>query len=177
MELPGVILIETRSFADDRGYFVETYRSSDFAANGVPETFVQDNASYSLHGVLRGLHYQRHPKAQGKLVRVLWGEVYDVAVDIRRGSPTYARWVSQVLSAENALALYIPPGFAHGFCVLSEGAIVAYKTTQEYAADLDAGIRWNDPEIGVEWPISEPILSAKDVQLPLLRQADLGDVN
>jgi dTDP-4-dehydrorhamnose 3,5-epimerase len=153
---------------------METYRLSEFAANGIALSFAQDNASHSSRGVLRGLHYQRHPKSQGKLIRALWGQVYDVAVDIRQRSPTYARWVGQVLSAENGLALYIPPGFAHGFCVLSEEAIVAYKTTEEYAADLDAGIRWDDPQIGVRWPIDEPILSPKDARLPLLQEADLG---
>jgi len=122
--------------------------------------------------VLRGLHYQMHPKAQGKLVMALTGEIYDVALDIRTGSPTYGRWVGATLSADRFNMLYIPVGFAHGFCVLSERADVLYKTTDEYAADLDRGIRWDDPQIGIDWPIAGPILSAKDAQLPLLRDAE-----
>lgn len=170
LEIPEVILVEPRVFADQRGFFLETYKHSDFAANGIPERLVQDNYSHSKRGVLRGLHYQRPPQAQGKLVMALRGEIFDVAVDIREGSPTYRRWVSAVLSDENLHLLYVPPGFAHGFCVLSEEADVVYKVTAEYAPDLDTGIRWNDPSIGVEWPIEEPTLSQKDAQLPLLRE-------
>ncbi len=125
-----------------------------------------------MRGVLRGLHYQKPPQAQGKLVMVLSGEVFDVAVDIRRGSPTYGRWVGETLSAENGRMLWIPVGFAHGFCVLSERADVVYLVTAEYAPDLDRGIRWNDPEIGIRWPVDEPLLSPKDARLPLLREAD-----
>ena len=171
-EMPGVVLIEASSFGDERGFFMETYKMSQFSAHGVPHTFVQDNLSHSVRGVLRGLHYQKHPKAQGKLVMVLRGQIFDVAVDIRRGSPTYGRWVGITLSAGDLRMLYVPVGFAHGFCVLSEEADVLYKVTEEYAPGLDRGIVWNDPDIGIRWPIAEPILSRKDAQLPFLREAD-----
>ena len=174
LAIPDVILIEPAVFPDERGFFIESYKYSEFAAFGIKEPFVQDNHSRSVKGVLRGLHYQRHPKAQGKLVRVVVGEIFDVGVDIRLGSPTYGKWVGEVLSAENKRMLYIPPGFAHGFCVLSDVAEVLYKTTEEYAPEYDAGIRWNDPEIGIKWPIEHPILSKKDAALPRLREADVG---
>nr|NIV32120.1 dTDP-4-dehydrorhamnose 3,5-epimerase [Anaerolineae bacterium] len=134
--------------------------------------FVQDNRSHSTSGTLRGLHYQMHPKAQGKLVMALTGKVFDVAVDIRTGSPTYSQWVGTTLSADRFNMLYIPAGFAHGFCVLSERADLVYKVTDEYAADLERGIRWDDPDVGIEWPVAEPILSARDAELPLLRDAE-----
>jgi len=171
LEIPEVISIEIQKFGDSRGFFMETYKKSDFVAYGIIETFVQDNCSYSVRGVLRGLHYQRDPKAQGKLVIALKGQIFDVAVDIRRDSPTYGKWVSEVLSADNLRMLYIPPGFAHGFCVLSNDTIVAYKVTQEYAPKFDRGIIWNDPEIGIQWPITEPILSPKDARFPSLLSA------
>jgi dTDP-4-dehydrorhamnose 3,5-epimerase len=176
LAIPDVVLIEPTIFPDERGFFMETYKYSDFAAFGIKEHFVQDNHSRSTKDVLRGLHFQTPPKAQGKLVRVVVGEIFDVGVDIRKGSPTYGKWVGEVLSAENKRMLYIPPGFAHGFCVLSEVAEVLYKTTEEYAPEYDAGIRWNDPEIGIEWPIEHPILSEKDLALPRLHQVlGLGD--
>jgi dTDP-4-dehydrorhamnose 3,5-epimerase len=174
LAIPEVILIQARHFADDRGYFLETYKSSDFVANGILEAFVQDNFSHSMGRVLRGLHYQRPPQAQGKLVQVLKGKVYDVAVDIRYGSPTFGKWIGVPLSGERFELLYIPAGFAHGFCVLSESADFAYKVTAEYAADLDSGIAWNDPDIGIEWPIQNPILSSKDAHLPYLRDTETG---
>jgi dTDP-4-dehydrorhamnose 3,5-epimerase len=152
---------------------METYQCSAFAAAGIQEAFVQDNFSHSGRGVLRGLHYQTPPKAQGKLVSVLSGEIFDVAVDIRRGSPTYGRWVGVRLAAANRHLIYVPVGFAHGFCVLSAEADVVYKVTEEYAPELDRGVRWNDPELGIRWPIEEPILSPKDAQLPWLREAAL----
>ena len=170
LAIPDVILIEPAIFRDERGFFMESYKYSDFVAFGIKEHFVQDNHSRSVKGVLRGLHYQKHPKAQGKLVRVVVGEVFDVGVDIRLGSPTYGKWVGEVLSAENKRMLYIPPGFAHGFCVLSDVADVLYKTTEEYAPEYDAGIIWNDPEIGIQWPIEHPILSEKDAVLPMSRE-------
>ena len=170
--LPGVILVEVRAFEDDRGFFIESYRAAEYAASGIAPTFVQDNYSYSVHGVLRGLHYQKKPAAQGKLVSVVVGEVYDVAVDIRSGSATYGQWVGEVLSAENRRQVYVPPGFAHGFCVLSAFAGVAYKVTAPYAPDLDRGIRWDDPQLAIRWPIADPILSPKDAELPLLAHAD-----
>jgi dTDP-4-dehydrorhamnose 3,5-epimerase len=171
-EIPEVILVEPRRFADDRGFFMETYKASEFAGYGLPATFVQDNLSYSSRGVLRGLHYQLHPHAQGKLVTALTGQIFDVAVDIRRGSPTFGRWVGQELSAQNGQMLYVPPGFAHGFCVLSDTAHVLYKVTAEYAPHLDRGILWNDPQIGISWPVADPVLSTKDAALPVLDDAD-----
>ena len=171
LEIPEVVLIEPKVFADGRGFFMETYKLSDFSEFGIKEPFVQDNHSHSVKGVLRGLHYQNPPKAQGKLVRVVRGEIYDVAVDIRKGSPTYGKWIGVVLSEENKLMLYVPPGFAHGFCVLSEVAEVVYKCTEEYDPVAEAGIIWNDPEIGIKWPIEAPILSEKDSKWPRLRDA------
>ena len=172
LEIPELILVEARQFEDERGFFMETYQRSQFSANGIAEAFVQDNLSYSVRGVLRGLHYQEHPKAQGKLVQVLLGRVFDVAVDIRKRSPTYGKWIGTVLSADSGRMLYVPPGFAHGFCVLSKEAAVAYKVTEEYAPDLDRGIRWNDLDIGIQWPIADPVLSPKDARLPFLKEAD-----
>jgi dTDP-4-dehydrorhamnose 3,5-epimerase len=172
LNIPDVILIEAQAFEDQRGLFMESYKRSDFSANGIHDTFVQDNYSHSLRRVLRGLHYQKHPKVQAKLVTVLRGEIFDVAVDIRRGSPTYAQWVGKVLSAEACRLLYIPVGFAHGFCVLSEEADVLYKVTAEYAPELDRGVIWDDPEIGIRWPINDPTVSPKDAELPPLHLAD-----
>ncbi len=172
LQIPEVVLIKSRIIQDDRGFFRETYKRSEFAANGISAAFVQDNCSHSARGVLRGLHYQKSPQAQGKLMIVSKGQIFDVAVDIRKGAPTYGHWVGEVLSVENGFMLYIPPGFAHGFCVLSAEADVTYKVTAEYAPELDRGIVWNDPEIGIQWPIPSPILSVKDAQLPLLREAD-----
>jgi dTDP-4-dehydrorhamnose 3,5-epimerase len=175
LDIPDVTLIEPQCYADKRGFFLETYKLSEFSPHGIPP-FVQDNHSHSLRGVLRGLHYQEPPGAQGKLVTALTGQVFDVAVDIRRGSPTFGRWVGETLSVDNHRMLYVPPGFAHGFCVLSEEADVVYKVTEEYSPDLDRGIIWNDPEIGVEWPIVDPMLSPKDARLPTLEEA-LKDVD
>jgi dTDP-4-dehydrorhamnose 3,5-epimerase len=172
LEIPDVILIQPKHFADPRGWFMETYRASVFAANGIEAAFVQDNCSVSKRGVLRGLHFQRAPKAQGKLVRVVQGKIYDVAVDLREGSPTYGRWVGEVLSAENRRLVYVPPGFAHGFCVLGETAAVVYKVTAEYAPDCEGGVRWDDPQIGVRWPIADPVLSDRDARLPLLGELE-----
>lgn len=171
LEITEVVLIEPQVFHDERGFFMEAYKYSDFAAFGMSEHFVQTNYSRSVKGVLRGLHYQNPPKAQGKLVRVIVGEIFDVAVDIRKGSPTYGKWLGIRLSAENKRMLYIPPGFAHGFCVLSEAAEVLYMTTEEYSPECEAGIIWNDPDIGIEWPIKTPILSLKDARWPKLENA------
>lgn len=172
--LPGVVLVTPRVFGDARGFFVETYKRSEFAGAGITEYFVQDNCSRSSKHVLRGLHYQKSPAAQGKLVRCLSGRIFDVAVDIRRGSPTYARWVGVELSGENRQMLYIPPAFAHGFVVLDEMAEIMYKCTQEYSPENDRGILWSDPEIGIEWAVADPILSEKDRALPLLKEADIN---
>ncbi len=172
LDIPGVILVEPQRFRDERGFFMETYKRSEFEANGIPETFVQDNYAHSVRDVLRGLHYQKHPQAQGKLLQAVRGEVFDVAVDMRRGSPTYGQWVGVILSAENGRMLYVPAGFAHGYCILSAEADLTYKTTAEYAPDLERGILWSDPAIGIEWPVADPILSPKDQQLPPLADAD-----
>lgn len=168
-ELPGVVIIEPRVFNDPRGYFLETFHQERYVAAGLPGEFLQDNLSFSRRGTLRGLHYQ-NPRPQGKLVSVLAGEVFDVAVDIRAGSPTFGRWTSVVLSADNKRQFYIPPGFAHGFCVTSETAIFAYKCTTGYYPAGDGSIRWDDPALGIPWPVSEPLLSEKDRQAPLLRE-------
>jgi dTDP-4-dehydrorhamnose 3,5-epimerase len=172
LEIPEVVLIEPNVFPDDRGFFMETYKYSEFAAHGIKEPFVQENHSRSLWRILRGLHYQRRPKAQGKLVRVLLGEVFDVAVDLRKGSPTYGRWIGVVLSAGNKRMLYIPPWCAHGFSVLSEAAEVVYKVTEEYSPKYETGILWNDSDLAIQWPIKDPILSPRDRAWPGFREAD-----
>lgn len=172
-EVPDVILIEPKAFGDDRGWFMETFKQSEFTAKGMNLPFPQDNHSRSMgKGVIRGLHYQKDPVAQGKLVRCVLGAIYDVAVDIRRGSPTYGQWVGVELSAENRQILWVPPGFAHGFCTVSEVSEVVYKTTAEYSPAHDRGIRWSDPAIGVRWPTTTPVLSPKDANAPLLTDAD-----
>ena len=173
LKIPDVILIEPKIYTDTRGYFTETYKRSEFIENGINENFVQDNWSHSMKGTLRGLHFQKQPKAQAKLVMVLKGEVFDVAVDIRKGSSTYGKWVGLNLSGKKAQMLYIPAGFAHGFCVLSDEADFVYKVSDEYSPELDSGILWNDPDIDIDWPITDPLLSAKDMALPLLKDADL----
>jgi len=169
LEIPGLILVIPQVFGDERGFFKELFKESEFARGRIKERFVQDNLSFSQKGVLRGLHYQKEPKAQGKLVTCLRGEIFDVAVDIRRGSPTYGRWVGINLSAQNHYLFYIPPGFAHGFQVISEEALVLYKCTAEYAPEVEAGIIWNDPDLSIDWPIKNPLLSPKDQKWPRLR--------
>lgn len=167
--LRGVVVIEPRIHRDTRGSFLETWRQDLYAdALGLSEPFVQDNASYSMRGVLRGLHYQ-HPSSQAKLIGVLYGAVWDVAVDIRRGSETFGRWVGQELSAEGGLQIYIPAGFAHGFVVTSPSALVAYKCTAYHDTAAEGVIRWDDPDIGIAWPVGEPVLSEKDRNAPRLR--------
>lgn len=173
LEIPDLILVRGWSaFEDRRGFFVETYKRTEFADNGISATFLQDSYSESVRGVVRGLHYQNPPKAQGKLVSVLRGEIYDAAVDIRRGSQTYGQWVGLELSANRHEMLWIPPGFAHGFCVLSDVAGVMYKMTNEYDANSYRGIVWNDPDIGIRWPVEDPIVSERDAELPRLADAD-----
>ena len=159
--LPGVVIFEPRVFGDARGFFMETWNQARYAEAGLPERFVQDNLSFSRRGVLRGLHFQ-NPNGQGKLVSVLQGEVFDVAVDIRVGSPTFGQVASVRLSAENKRQFYIPPGFAHGFCVTSETALFAYKCTEFYDAQAEASLRWDDPALAIAWPVEQPELSAKD---------------
>ncbi len=171
--LKGVRLIVPRVFEDDRGFFLETFNAATFEENGLPVNFVQDNHSRSSRGVLRGLHYQ-FPTWQGKLVRVVTGEIFDVAVDIRPESPTFGQWYGVVLSEENKHQLYIPPGYAHGFCVLSDTVDVTYKCTALYTPSEDAGIRWDDPDIGIDWPISDPLVSDKDRNAPLLKDIVLN---
>jgi len=169
LDLDGVILVAPDIRPDERGFFLETYHRDKYADGGIPETFVQDNQSFSYQRVLRGLHAQlRHP--QGKLVRAIVGEIFDVAVDIRPDSPTFGKWVGETLSAENAHQLYVPPGFAHGFCVLSETAHVQYKCTDVYRPGDEIGVVWDDPEIGVEWPVHDPILNEKDRNAPRLAE-------
>jgi dTDP-4-dehydrorhamnose 3,5-epimerase len=172
LDIPEIILIEPRRFEDTRGFFTETYKYSDFLRNGIQEHFVQDNYSCSVRDVLRGLHYQRNPHAQGKLIQCIRGKIFDVAVDIRKGSPTFMQWISTELSEENNRMFYVPPGFAHGFIVVSDIADVIYKCTKEYSPEDDRGIIWNDPDIQIRWPIQEPVLSEKDSRHPLLRDAD-----
>lgn len=171
-DLPGVVLIEPAVYRDQRGFFLETYHAGKYHAAGINGIFVQDNYSHSVRRTLRGLHAQRH-RAQGKLVRVLQGEIFDVAVDIRRGSPTFRRWVGVRLSADNFRQIYVPPGFAHGFCVLSEIADVEYKCTELYDPVDECGVLWNDPALGISWPVREPLLSEKDRTAP--RLAELTD--
>lgn len=175
--IPDVIIIRPKVLGDERGFFMETYHGRRFADAGLPTDFVQDNHSRSRQGTLRGLHYQIQ-QAQGKLVRAIAGEIYDVAVDIRRSSPTFGQWVGLTLSAENKQQLWVPAGFAHGFYVLSDFAEVTYKTTDFYAPEWERTVLWNDPALGVEWPIlagQEPLLSPKDVQGKPLREAELFD--
>lgn len=165
--LPGCVAIDPVVFDDERGLFFEAWNAERFGLHGLPTKFVQNNVSTSVRGVLRGLHYQ-WPRPQGKLVSVLQGEAYDVAVDIRRGSPTFGQWAAVVLSAGNRRQFWIPEGFAHGFAVLSERAVFNYLCTDVYVKEADAGVRWNDAAIGVDWPIGDPILSAKDAHAPFL---------
>ncbi len=172
LEINGVVLVEPELFGDERGFFLEFYKRSDFLRAGIAEHFVQDNHSRSARGVLRGLHYQKDPRAQGKLVRCLQGAIFDVAVDIRKRSPTYGRWVGRELTGENRRMLYVPVGFAHGFLTLADGTEVLYKCTEEYAPAQDRGIIWNDPDIAITWQTAEPVLSGKDRALPRLRDAD-----
>ena len=171
-EIPDVVVIQPRLQRDRRGFFMEFYKRSDFAAHGIAEIFAQSNHSRSPRGVLRGLHYQKRPKAQAKLVRVVMGEVFDVAVDLRRGSPTFGAWVGMSLSADNQKMIYIPQGFAHGFCVVSEEAEVMYMTTEEYSPSHEAGVIWNDPELAIRWPVAAPELADRDRGWPKLRDAD-----
>ncbi len=172
LNIPDIILVQPERFDDDRGYFLETYKYSSFRKGGISERFVQDNYSCSKQGVLRGLHYQRPPQAQGKLVSVRKGEVFDVVVDIRVGSPTYGEWIGHNLSAEDHNMLYIPVGFAHGFQVISPLAEVFYKVTAEYAPEMNSGIVWDDSALKIPWPIPDPILSSQDETWPKLIDAD-----
>jgi dTDP-4-dehydrorhamnose 3,5-epimerase len=170
----GPVLVTPRVFPDDRGFFLETYKKSDFVNNGINAEFIQDNHSKSVKGVLRGLHYQINPSAQGKLVRCIQGEILDITVDIRKSSPTFGKWVAEKLSAENRKMLYIPIGFAHGFLVLSDTAEIIYKVHGgEYSPEHDRGIAWNDPELAIDWGVKDVIVSEKDMKQPLLKDAEV----
>jgi dTDP-4-dehydrorhamnose 3,5-epimerase len=169
-QLEGLLIIKPKVFGDARGFFVETWNRQRYREVGLDTDFVQDNVSFSRRGTLRGLHFQ-NPKPQGKLIQVLLGEVFDVAVDIRRSSPTFGKWHGLVLSADNKLQFYIPPGFAHGFAVLSETALFQYKCTGLYSPKDEMAIRWDDPAIGIEWPLKEPLLSERDAKALPLREA------
>jgi dTDP-4-dehydrorhamnose 3,5-epimerase len=169
IDIPGVLVLEPKVFRDPRGFFVETYHAQRYVEAGITEQFVQDNYSRSVRGTLRGLHFQE-PHAQGKLVMAVEGTVYDVVVDIRKGSPSFGKWYGVELSAENMRQIYIPPGCAHGFCVTSETAAFMYKCTDFYSPDDERGIPWNDPALGIAWPVARPILSARDQTYPTLAQ-------
>lgn len=169
--IDGVFLIKPKIYRDIRGFFLETYKKSEFEKNGINVDFVQDNHSKSFKNVLRGLHYQKEPYSQAKLVRCIKGKILDVAVDIRKNSPTFAKWYGVELTEENGYMLYIPEGFAHGFLVLSEEAEIIYKCSKEYKPEYDAGIRFDDPVIKINWPVKQPILSEKDKNLPYLEIA------
>ncbi|MBN1242930.1 MAG: dTDP-4-dehydrorhamnose 3,5-epimerase [Spirochaetales bacterium] len=164
--IDGLIIVEPRAFPDERGFFMETYKDSEFARAGIVGPFVQDNHSMSARGVLRGLHFQRAPHAQGKLVRVVAGRVWDVAVDLRQGSPTFGAWRGIELSAENRLQFWIPAGFAHGFVALEDGSELLYKCSAEYHGPSESGIRWDDPILGIGWPLRDVTISGKDSVLP-----------
>ena len=167
--IPAVLLIEPKVFADERGYFFESYNRKKFVEHGIPEIFIQDNESKSQKGVLRGLHFQKPPFAQGKLVRVIKGTVIDVAVDIRKGSKTYGQWTSAELSEENKKMLWVPHGMAHGFVTLEDETIFSYKCTELYNKSSEGSIRWDDPDLNIDWGLESPVLSDKDKQAPLFR--------
>lgn len=172
-EIDGPLIVEPRVFGDDRGFFLEAYKKTDFVSNGIDVEFMQDNHSLSSKWVLRGLHYQKPPFAQAKLVRVVQGTIWDVAVDIRKKSPTYKKWIAVELSGENRKMFFIPEGFAHGFIALTDEVQLMYKCSNEYSMQHDAGIIWNDPELAIKWPVANPLLSDKDAVLPLLKDAEV----
>jgi dTDP-4-dehydrorhamnose 3,5-epimerase len=175
-EIPGILVIEPRAFFDDRGFFMECYSSRDFEAHGLSKAFVQDNHSQSKKGVLRGLHYQNHPSPMGKLVGCIKGKIFDVGVDIRKGSPTYGKWFGEYLDEENKKMIYFPPGFAHGFLSLADGTHVYYKCTGFYSKEDEKAIVWNDPAVRIKWPLDEigdeVILSNRDKVHPCLKDAE-----
>lgn len=173
LEIPGLILVEPKVFQDPRGWFLEMYKRSEFEKAGIAHDFVQDNYARSVgKGTVRGLHYQKEPAAQGKLVRAVVGEILDVVVDIRKGSPTFGKHASVNLSEDNKRMLWVPAGFAHGYCALSEVSEVVYKVTHEYSPQHDRGIRWDDPALGIRWPVENPTISEKDAKAPLLADGD-----
>jgi dTDP-4-dehydrorhamnose 3,5-epimerase len=172
LKIRDVVVVRSERHLDDRGFFKETYQADAFAEAGITARFVQDNVTLSVYGVLRGLHYQLPPAAQGKLVGVVRGRIFDVAVDLRVGGPTYGKSVSRVLDVDRGEMLWVPPGFAHGYCVLSETADVMYKVTAPYRPELSRGIRWNDPALGIQWPVVDPILSDADQRQPTLARCE-----
>lgn len=174
--IPEIMIVEPDIHADERGFFLELYHKAKFDEAGIGGSFVQDNRSFSRQGTLRGLHYQVN-KPQGKLIWALSGEVFDVAVDIRKGSSRFGKWFGIILSGENKRGLYVPPDFAHGFCVLSKEAEVFYKCTEFYAPEHERTLRWNDPDLAIEWPINAPILSERDAEGPFLKDAELPQVS
>ncbi|SHE14259.1 dTDP-4-dehydrorhamnose 3,5-epimerase [Chlamydia abortus] len=175
LKLEGAFIIEPQVHRDSRGFFMESYNERKLRELGIQHNFVQDNHSLSVDpGVIRGLHYQLNPKAQTKLVRVTAGAVYDVVVDIRRGSPTFGQWIGVILSAHNHRQLLVPKGFAHGFCTLVPNTEVQYKVDEYYSPECDRGILWNDPELGIDWPVTNPVLSEKDKGHPVLKDADIN---
>ena len=177
MEIEDVILVTPKVFGDNRGFFMESYKKTDFLNNGITDEFNQDNHSKSSKGVLRGLHYQAKPYSQAKIVRCVSGKIFDVAVDIRPDSSTFKKWVGAILSEENKNMLYIPKGFAHGFVALADEVEILYKASGEYAPQADRGVRWNDPEIGVEWGIDfEPLVSEKDSKQPFIKDINLKEI-
>jgi dTDP-4-dehydrorhamnose 3,5-epimerase len=169
-KIEGVVIVQPQVFGDERGFFMESYKKSEFAENGIDIEFVQDNHSSSQKNVLRGIHFQREPMAQGKLVRVTKGAVFDVAVDLNPASPTFKEWVGVELTETNHTMLYIPPGFGHGFATLADDTHFLYKCTALYSPEHDGGVKFDDPDIGIEWPVKDPIVSAKDASLPYLKE-------
>ncbi|MCK5083938.1 MAG: dTDP-4-dehydrorhamnose 3,5-epimerase [Candidatus Omnitrophica bacterium] len=172
LEIPGLVLVEPEIYGDDRGYFLELYRKNEFEKAGITKPFVQVDHSKSKKNVVRGLHYQKDPMAQAKMVDVIEGSIFDVVVDIRKGSPSFGKWLGVILGGAQRQLLYIPEGFAHGFCVVSETAHIIYYCTQIYMPEYQRGILWNDPEMSISWPVEDPVLSDKDKKMPPLSQAD-----
>ncbi len=173
LAISDVVLVEPILFPDNRGFFLETFKATDFRMAGLPDHFLQDNVSRSRKDVIRGLHYQKNPKAQGKLISVLKGRAWDVAVDIRKSSPTYLQWVAIELDEEKRQMVYIPPGFAHGFLAMTDDVLLQYKCTEQYHQKSEGGIRWNDPDIGIAWPVQAPLVSERDRLLPDSRHAEV----
>jgi len=172
LDIPEVVLVRPTRYGDERGFFQESYRESVFAEAGIGPRFVQDNHARSTKGVLRGLHYQIPPAAQGKLVGVMSGSIFDVAVDLRADAPSFGQWVGRTLDGDSGELLWIPPGFAHGYVVLSDVADVHYKVTAEYRPEVDRGLAWNGPTLGIAWPVSDPVVSGKDMEQPMLSACD-----